>query len=436
MNPIEMNLFSTAKPGCWRSFRMKRLRTASSGLVAAEQDNTRRRRAGLDTSARLLAQQHPLLFADSIAETLRPAQNRLLEGSLPAVITRLATWRRYRSILLALAVGLVASAGVVRSFAEEPASAAKSESTEASAASAKPQAAKLVTIAKNTPATVEDLANIQAAIQQAVAKAMPATVGVQIRGTFGSGVVVTEDGYVLTAGHVAAVPGRDASIIFPDGKRVKAKTLGMNYAIDSGMLKITDEGKWPHAEMGRSADLKLGQWCVTLGHPGGLQKERPPVVRAGRVLYARDDAIATDCTLVGGDSGGPLVDTNGRVIGIHSRISDEVIDNYHVPIDTFRDTWDRLAKGEAWGGPGPLLGINGQDDAAGCKVTNVFRDSPADKAGLKMDDIITHFGGQPVKGLAGLQALLTKAKPGDEVTLSVRRGEEKLELKARLASRE
>ncbi len=210
----------------------------------------------------------------------------------------------------------------------------------------------------------------------------------------------------------------------------------MNYGIDSGMLKISEEGKWPHVEMGRSADLKLGQWCVTLGHPGGMIKDRPPVVRAGRILYARGDAIATDCTLVGGDSGGPLLDTNGRVIGIHSRISDDVIDNYHVPIDTFRDTWDRLAKGEAWGGPqqsGPLLGINGQNDPRGCLVTNVFRDLPADKAGIKIDDVITAVGSETVKGLDGLQSLLAKRKPGDEITLTVRRGEDKLELKAKLA---
>jgi serine protease Do len=365
------------------------------------------------------------------------------------VTTRSATWRRFLILPLALALGLLLTEGRGRLSGEE-AAAPLAGSTAGQASSgtpdvqarsdAKATAKPLVTVSKNTPASAEDLATIQAAIQQAVEKALPATVGVAIRGTFGSGVIVTEDGYVLTAGHVAAMPGRDATIIFPNGKKVKAKTLGMNYGIDSGMLKITDEGKWPHVEMGRSADLKLGQWCVTLGHPGGLVKDRPPVVRAGRVLYTRDDAIATDCTLVGGDSGGPLLDMSGRVIGIHSRISDDVIDNYHVPIDTFRDTWDRLAKGEAWGGgsqpTGPLLGINGQSDPRGCLITNVFRDSAADKAGLKADDIITDFAGDAVKGLDGLQALLSKRKPGDEVKMTVRRGEDKLELTAKLTRRE
>jgi len=295
---------------------------------------------------------------------------------------------------------------------------------------------QLVSIAKSVPTTKEDLVTIQAAIQQATKKAMPATVGISIGGTFGSGVVVTEDGYVLTAGHVAARPNQNATVIFPDGKRVRAKTLGMNYDMDSGMLKIVEEGKYPHVEMGRSKDLKLGQWCITLGHPGGIQRNRPPVLRAGRILFIRDDAIMSDCTLMGGDSGGPLLDTNGRVIGIHSRISEEIIDNYHVPIDTFRDTWDRLAKGEAWGGPvrGPILGINGQDDANGCRITAVYTGSPADGAGLKNDDVIMQFAGQDVKGLLSLQVMIAQRKVGDEVTLKVRRGTETLELKAKLST--
>jgi serine protease Do len=264
-------------------------------------------------------------------------------------------------------------------------------------------------------------------------------VGVSINGTFGSGVIVTEDGYVLTAGHVVARPGRDATIIMPDGKHLHAKTLGVNGNMDSGMLKITDEGKYPHVELGHSGDLKLGQWCITLGHPNGLQVNRPPVVRAGRILYLRDDAIESDCTIVGGDSGGPLLDTAGRVIGIHSRISDDVIDNFHVPIDTFRDTWDHLANSDHWGGQrdgGAVLGINGRTDPKGCRITRVFSDYPAAKAGLQTGDIIAHFADESVKGLDDLQVLLVKHKAGEEITLAVLRGEESMDIKVKLARQE
>ncbi len=306
------------------------------------------------------------------------------------------------------------------------------------AASSKP----LVTINRSTPASVNDLRTIQAAIQQAAEKALPATVGVRINLTFGSGVIVTEDGYVLTAGHVVPRPGRDATIIMPDGKEHHAKTLGTNANMDSGMLKITDDGKYPHVELGHSADLKLGQWCITLGHPNGLQPNRPPVLRAGRILGLPDDrtnAIETDCTIVGGDSGGPLLDTNGRVIGIHSRISDDVTDNYHVPIDTFRDTWNHLANGDQWGdGPrrgGSVLGINGRTDPKGCRLALVFPGYPAFKAGLQVGDIIIGFGDDAVKNLDDLQVLLNKHQPGEEITLAVLKGgEQKQDVKVTLES--
>src|SRR5207248_6192434 len=119
----------------------------------------------------------------------------------------------------------------------------------------------------------------------------------------------------------------------------------------SGLIKITENGKkWPFAEMSDSAKLKKGQWCLSLGHPGGFRRGRAPVVRLGRVLKFDTTLIQTDCTLVGGDSGGPLFDMEGKVIGIHSRIGGAITANVHVPADTYTETWDRLVKGEALGG--------------------------------------------------------------------------------------
>jgi len=296
-------------------------------------------------------------------------------------------------------------------------------------------AKQLVSVSKNIPTSTADLLNLQAAIEQAKEIGLPATVGISIGGTFGSGVIVSEDGYVLTAGHVVGnTSGRDVTIIMADGKtRVPAKTLGADHDMDSGLVKITKEGKYPHVEMGHSGDLKLGQWCVTLGHPNGLKEGRPPVLRMGRVWYARDDAIGTDCAIVGGDSGGPLLDTDGRVIGIHSRISEGIIENFDVPIDTYRDNWDRLAKGEIWGGPqAPLLGVDGETAPQGCKVTRVHQGFPAARARLELDDIITHLDGEVVTGMRSLRSIISKHKFGDEVTLSVLRGEEKMELKVKL----
>src|SRR5262249_29460282 len=216
----------------------------------------------------------------------------------------------------------------------------------------------------------EDLKVIQQQVRKVLDKVLPCTVGVRIGPGQGSGVVVSKDGYVLTAGHVSGPPGRPAVVILPSGKKVKAKTLGVNRGMDSGLIKITEEGEWPFAEMGKSADLKKGQWCLAVGHPGGFRPDRTPVVRLGRVVTNLKSIVHTDCTLVGGDSGGPLFDLEGKVIGIHSRIGGPVTADPHPPGGTHPHRWGELAQGEAWGGgvgggvaPRGENGVDAQPDA-------------------------------------------------------------------------
>ena len=204
---------------------------------------------------------------------------------------------------------------------------------------------------KDAPATVKELRALEAQVQKVLDKVVPCTVGIRIGFGQGSGVIISEDGYVLTAGHVSGDPGReDIIVIMPDGKQLKAKSLGRNKFIDSGLIKISVPGKYPFAEMGQSAPLQKGQWVIGVGHPGGYRLNRTPVVRLGRVLNVNPFLIQTDCTLVGGDSGGPLFDLEGKVVGIHSRIGGRSItENIHVPVDTYRDTWDRLVRSDNWG---------------------------------------------------------------------------------------
>jgi serine protease Do len=290
---------------------------------------------------------------------------------------------------------------------------------------------------KPAPENVDDLRAIEKQVAAVVAKVQAATVGVRIGSSQGSGVIVTKDGYVLTAGHVSGKPDREVALIFPDGKTVKGKTLGYNPTIDSGLIKITEEGEWPAVEMGHSNDLKRGQWVVALGHPGGYLKGRTPPVRLGRILTTGQTLIRTDCTLVGGDSGGPLFDLEGRVIGIHSRIGGTLTENVHVPVETYRDTWAALVKGDTIGkeSEAAFLGVGADPDADECKLNNITEDSPAAKAGLKVDDVVTAFEGRKVAGFADLSALVRGKKPGDEVTLEVRRGDEKMKIKVTLTKR-
>ena len=281
------------------------------------------------------------------------------------------------------------------------------------------------------PQNLQDLLVIQERVRKVAAKVSPSTVGIRIGNAAGSGVIISKDGYVLTAGHISGKPDRTATIILPNGKQLKGKTLGSNESIDSGLIRILDEGEWPAVEMGDASKLKVGAWCLALGHPEGYRAGRAPVLRLGRVLEQREKMLRTDCALVGGDSGGPLFDLDGKVIGIHSRIGDRLTINIHVPVDTYRSTWDRLVKGEVWGGGkrGPYIGVELDEDATECRIVKVNKDSPAEKAGLQADDVVLLFDGKKVEDLDDLLTLIGKCKPGQEASIRVRRGKEILNLK-------
>jgi len=289
--------------------------------------------------------------------------------------------------------------------------------------------------APTTPKSVEDLKIIQRRVEAVVREALPATVAILLEDAQGSGVIISPDGYILTAGHVSGKPNQTVMIVLSGGRRVRAKTLGANHSIDSGILKIIDPGDYPYVPIGTAKTLTAGQWVVALGHPGGLQSGRPPVVRLGRVLLDYSKMIGTDCPLINGDSGGPLFDLDGRLVGINSRIGETTTTNIHVPIDTYVATWDRLAKGDEWGGvsglfarrddgpndSGVVLGVNVKEAQGGAVISRVRAGTPAEKAGLHEGDIIQKFEGIVVKGGDDLAAAVQKKKPGDAVKIDILR---------------
>lgn len=298
------------------------------------------------------------------------------------------------------------------------------------------------------PTNLAELQSLQEQVQAVLEKAIPATVGVQVGRAQGSGVIVSPDGIVLCAAHVVQEPGKEIVLILSDGRRVKAKTLGLNKDIDSGMIQITDEGEYPYVEIGSSGELRRGEWTIATGHPGGYRRDRPPVVRLGRVVESTPMIIVTDNTLIGGDSGGPLFNLRGQVVGIHSRIGMSTVANMHVPSDSFTETWTRLASGENWGemidrfqrdrrplGDRPMLGVNGREDPRGFRVTSVGAGSPAEQAGLRAGDIIASINGQIIDDQLSLVGAIARHKVGDEIAIEIlRAGAQRLTLKAKLAS--
>lgn len=209
----------------------------------------------------------------------------------------------------------------------------------------------LLVLNRPLPRNVSDLQVIEQIAMKVAERVVPCTVGVQVGNNHGSGVVITESGYVLTAAHVTDRPGRNATIRFPDGKTVRGKTLGLHTEADGALIKITDEGTWPHASFVTLDDYpypKPGDWCIATGHPGGFDEDRTPPVRLGRIIDVNETVIRTDCTINSGDSGGPLFDMQGRVIGIHSRIAEQSTVNLHGPVLAFQESWTQMRDGEVY----------------------------------------------------------------------------------------
>lgn len=220
---------------------------------------------------------------------------------------------------------------------------------------------------------------------------LAATVGIHLEDSSGSGVIVSEDGYILTAAHVIVVPGDIFDIELSDGRKVKAKALGMDHDWDAGLAKIQAAGKWPCVKMAKERPLP-GSWCLATGHPGGIFTDRKPPLRLGRVLAVGDgteplEGIQTDATVYPGDSGGPLFNLQGEVIAIHSNIGYDVVENQHVPVEIYRQKWEDFVQGKEFGEP---LDLGEEDD-----LTTLLLDFIPDSVFEFYDTIASWFTEDP-----------------------------------------
>ncbi|MEO2035636.1 MAG: trypsin-like peptidase domain-containing protein [Planctomycetaceae bacterium] len=281
------------------------------------------------------------------------------------------------------------------------------------------------------------LENRQEQLLQILDEVSPAVVSVTDGVGFGTGVVVTEDGIVLTASHVVESNRRvrrRLEVIFADGTTARCQLLGRNRYCDAAVLRIIDKPTngdgFPHVSMGRSSDVERGDWCFALGHPGGRRDDRPAVLRFGRALAVSDQTIVSDNAIVLGDSGGPLFDLKGRVIGIHSMITRIIVENRHVAIDVWHRDWDRLLNGDAWGklrvnedelASSRFVGVGLRWNDYQAKVKRIASGSPAAKAGFRPGDELLKVGGRTFADRLGLSSLLARLEENEEVAVTVRR---------------
>jgi serine protease Do len=290
--------------------------------------------------------------------------------------------------------------------------------------------------------TVSQMKEMEVKVKKLVAVNMPAVVsliGEKVPGA-GSGVVVTADGLILTAGHVTN--GNDTmTVVFPDGKQAKCKVLGADYTRDVGLAKIIQPGKYPFAELGDSDKLETTTIVIALGHPGGYDVRRTPPARIGRISSKNAGGfLMSDCTLIGGDSGGPLFDLDGKVVGIHSSISESLSYNRDAPVNAAKVSWEKMLMGERWGkipgqrpppfgqrktgGKAVLGAVFGTSGSGSTVLKEVQPKSPLEAAGVLAGDVILRIGGEEMASSEAVAGKIGKSRPGDRLALVYRRGSE------------
>lgn len=299
-------------------------------------------------------------------------------------------------------------------------------------------------------------------VPQVVEKVTPAVVGVStkslVRDQFfnvkeqeglGSGFIINEEGYVVTNYHVIN-GAQEVKVIFSDGKEVNAKVINYDAERDIAVIKITDDVKMPGiAQLGDSSTVKAGEEVIAIGNP--LGKEFSSTVTKGIVSSPNRkmktengnvlDYIQTDAAINPGNSGGPLINSKGEVIGINTakKVGEDIEGiGFAIPINEVKTRLGSLSK------PILKLGITARTVTPelakenkleeGVYVVGVQEFSPAEKAGLKIGDLIVEFGGKRVKTLEELNQVKSQYNDGDSVPVEIIRDGKKVNLNLTLVA--
>lgn len=261
----------------------------------------------------------------------------------------------------------------------------------------------------------------------------------------GSAVVLTPDGDLVTSAHVVA-GRREGTAVFADGREFDYEVVGADALSDLAVVR-TSARDLQAAELGDAAGLRVGQLVVAVGNPLGMAGSvsagvvsalgRSFVTTAGRHGRQVDNVIQTDAALHPGNSGGALADSRGRVVGINTAVVGSVIGQglgLAVPIDaTSRTIISSLLRDgrvrRAWlgigggGRPLPPRAASALGHGHGVEVLSVVAGSPADRGGIRVEDILVTLDGEPTADVGDVQRLMTAARIGRVVpVVVVRRG--------------
>lgn len=264
----------------------------------------------------------------------------------------------------------------------------------------------------------------------------------------GSGVIYSEDGYILTNNHVVG-DAQEINVTLASGEKLKGKQVGSDPENDIAVVKIDKTGL-PALDSGDSDKLVVGQVAVAVGSPYGFEQSvtsgivsalhrNVPATTSSGATVVLTDLIQTDAAINPGNSGGALCDSEARLIGVNTVIASSSGGSegigFAIPINTAGRVADDIIAGRPISNP--YIGVAGQSVSAniakqyslpvdsGAYVTNVVPDGPAGKAGIESGDIIVEVDGEPVKSMDDLVAMVRRGKVGDKVTVTYYSGTDK-----------
>ena len=249
----------------------------------------------------------------------------------------------------------------------------------------------------------------------------------------GSGVIVREDGIIVTNNHVVGEDAMEAEIRLSDKSTMIAQIIGRDKETDIAVLKISSERTLPAAQFGDSNSLKVGQWVLAVGNPMGLDRTVTLGVISGigreRLNLSRyENFIQTDAAINPGNSGGPLFNLRGEVIGINTAIIHMAQGiGFSIPADIVSRVVDQLVSQgrvvRGWLGVGiqsltkELAEQFGIQEGYGVLINEVYEDDPAHIAGIKPGDIILAVDDSPVDSPNQLSRLVARVGPGDKAKI-------------------
>ena len=274
----------------------------------------------------------------------------------------------------------------------------------------------------------------------------PAPRGPQRQRSLGSGFIIDSDGSILTNNHVVENAQKIVVKLLDDEQEYEAKLVGRDPKTDVAVIKVNAKKNLPAASLGDSDRLEVGEWVVAIGNPFGLDSTVTSGIVSAKGRHIGqgpyDNFIQTDASINPGNSGGPLINLRGEVIGINtaifSRTGGDIGIGFAIPINLVKEVLPQLrGKGKVTRG---FLGVLiqkvtpelaeslGMDKGRGALVANVSKDGPADKAGVKVGDVIVEFDGKEVKDSGDLPIIVARTGVDKRVRMKVLRDKKEITL--------